>query len=135
MTDLVRSELVNINGILVEEISYKYFSHEIRINRDHQTQELMKRIGLHGPHYKTEGIYLSQIFQSVKKERVLNCGAETLTLTKKLVQKLKIAQFAMKGLLFGITFRDCITNIELRRRTKLIESRVSCKLESRANIL
>lgn len=131
MTNLVLGEGVYIDGIQVEETtSYKYLGHEIRINRDNQTCELLRRIGLTWAAFGNLRHILKSNLPICLKRKVFNqCvlpvltyGAETLTLTKKAVQKIKVTQRAMERLMLGLTLRDHITNDELRRRTRVIDA-------------
>lgn len=131
MTNLVLSEGVYIDGIQVEETtSYKYLGHEIRINRDNQTHELMRRIGLTWAAFgNLRHVFKADLPICLKRKvfnqcvlPVLTYGAETLTLTKKIVKKIKVAQRAMERSMLGLTLRDHITNIELRRRIKLVDA-------------
>jgi len=47
MTNLVLGGSVRVGGeIVTETTAYKYLGHEIRIDRDNQTSDLDRRIGL-----------------------------------------------------------------------------------------
>lgn len=131
MTNLVLGDGVYIDDIQVEETtSYKYLGHEIRINRDNQTCELLRRVGLTWAAFGNLRHILKSNLPICLKRKVFNqCvlpvltyGAETLTLTKKAVQKIKVTQRAMERLMLGLTLRDHITNDELRRRTRVIDA-------------
>lgn len=131
MTNLVLSEGVCIDGMQIEEVtSYKYLGHELRINKDNQTHELARRIGLTWAAFgNLRHIFKTDIPICLKRKvfnqcvlPVLTYGAETLTLTKRTAQKVGVTQRAMERSMLGLSLRDHITNTELRRRTGVTDA-------------
>lgn len=131
MTNLVLSENINIAGTTIEQTSaYKYLGHEIRLSRDNQTNELIRRIGLTWAAYgKLRDVFKSDLPVCLKRKvfdqcvlPVLTYGAETLTLTKTSANKIRTTQRAMERSMLGLTLRDRITNTELRRRSGVTDA-------------
>lgn len=50
---------------------------------------------------------------------VTTYGAETLTLTKRSVEKMEVAQRKMKRFMLGIRIQDRVRNTETRRRSEI----------------
>ena len=131
MTNLVVSEGLNLNGSNLELVSsYKYLGHELRIGRDNQTCEINRRIGLAWAGFgKLQYVFKAHIPVCLKRKvyeqcvlPILTYGAETLTLTKKTVNKIRIAQRKMERSLLDVSLKDKIRNTVLRERTKLIDA-------------
>ncbi|XP_045459984.1 uncharacterized protein LOC123689085 [Harmonia axyridis] len=105
--------------------SYIYLGHEVRIGRDNQTAELLRRTTLGWAAYgKLRDVFKSDIPTKLKRKAfnmcvlpVLTYGAETLTLTKASARKLQKTQRRMERSMLGISLRDRIRNEEIRRRT------------------
>jgi len=53
---------------------------------------------------------------------VLTNGAETLTLTKKTINKIRVAQRALERAMLGISLRDRGSNIRLRRMSGVTDA-------------
>ncbi|GJQ74379.1 hypothetical protein Trydic_g21253 [Trypoxylus dichotomus] len=53
---------------------------------------------------------------------VLTHGAETLTLTKKTTNKIRIAQTAMERSMLELSVKDKVPNTEVRNRTKVTDA-------------
>jgi len=128
MTNLVLGGTVSLDSEGIGEVDeYKYLGHQIRINRDNQTRELQRRIGLGWAAYGgLRDVFSSSIPMSLKRKvydqcvlPVMTYGAETLTLTKGTVEKLEVAQRKMERAMLGIRLQDRIRNTEIRRRTKV----------------
>lgn len=106
----------------MEEVNeYKYLGHEIRISRDNQTQELARRIELGWAAYgRLKDVFNSGIPISLKScvLPVFRYGAETLTLTKNVVSKLRVALRKMERAMLAIRLQDRIRNTEISRRTQ-----------------
>ena len=126
MTNLVLGGTISLGNKTIEEVDeYKYLGHQIRINRDNQTKELQRRIGLGWAAYgRLRDIFGSDIPMSLKRKvydqcvlPVMTYGAETLTLTKYTVEKLEVAQRKMERAMLGIRIQDRVRNSEIRRRT------------------
>lgn len=131
MTNLVPSCNLMLEGKEIQYvISYKYLGHEIRIGRDNQTCELNRRIGLTWAAFgRLRHVFKSDIPMCLKRKvfdqcvlPVLTYGSETLTLTQKTVNKIRITQRAMERSMLGVTLRDKIRNEELRRKTKITDA-------------
>ncbi|CAG9839982.1 unnamed protein product [Diabrotica balteata] len=91
MTNLVPNELIEIEKSPIELVEkYVYLGHEIRLTRDNQTCELLRRISLGWAAFrKMRDIFKTNIPIHLKRKAfnqcvlpVLTYGAETLTLTK-----------------------------------------------------
>lgn len=126
MTNLVLGEGIYIDGIRVEETtSFKYLGHEISIGRDNQTLEILRRIGLAWAAYgNLKYVFKAELPNCLKRKvfnqcvlPVLTYGAETLTLTKRTIKKIRVTQLAMERSMLGISLRDHIPNTEIRRRS------------------
>lgn len=126
MTNLVLGEAINIDGTRVEETtSFKYLGHEITIGRDNQTLEISRRIGLAWAAYgNLKYVFKAELPNCLKRKvfdqcvlPVLTYGAETLTLTKRTIKKIRVTQLAMERSMLGISLRDHIPNNEIRRRS------------------
>lgn len=131
MTNLVVSNSITLEYSEIEQVScYKYLGHEIRINRDNQTAELQRRIGLAWAAFgNLRKIFKSDIPTCLKRKvfdqcilPVLTYGAETLTLTRKTIKKIQITQRAMERSMLGVSLRDRIQNREIRRRTGVADA-------------
>lgn len=131
MTNLVASgNLVTDEGDEIEQThKYKYLGHEIQICRDNQTSEVTRRIGLGWVAFgKLRNALRGKLPICLKRKVFNQCvlpvmiyGAETLTLTRKSINKLQVAQRAMERSMLGITRRDKVTNITIRSRTKVAD--------------
>ena len=131
MTNLVPSENISIAGEAINQTnSYKYLGHEICIGRDNQTIELDRRLRLAWVAFgKLNYVFKSSLPVCLKRKTfnqcvlpVLTYGAETLTLTKRTVHKIRVAQRAMERVMLGISLRDKVTNQEIRRRTGVVDA-------------
>lgn len=131
MTNLVLNRNVSIAGRDIEQtVAYKYLGHEIRLGRDNQTCELPRRIGLTWAAFgKLNYIFKSSLPVCLKRKTfnqcvlpVLTYGAETLTLTRKVVDKIRVTQRAMERQMLGVSLRDRIPNEEIRNRTGTIDA-------------
>lgn len=127
MTNLVLSNSLKINNINIEQTySYKYLGHEISIERDNQTREIQRRIGLTWAAFgKLKSVFRSNLPICLKRKvfnqcvlPVLTYGAETLTLTRKNITKIQVMQRRMERSMLGITLRDRVPNTTIRLRTK-----------------
>ncbi|KAL3283461.1 hypothetical protein HHI36_006605 [Cryptolaemus montrouzieri] len=126
MTNLITSENIQIGDAEIEEVhAYKYLGHEIKISRDNQTCEIFRRVGLTWAAFgKLSNILKSDIPICLKRKVYNQCvlpvmtyGAETLTLTKKSANKVRVAQRAMERCMLGLYLRDRISNDIIRQRS------------------
>lgn len=131
MTNLVMSENIKLEGYNIEQVtSYKYLGHELRIGRDNQTCEISRRIGLAWAAFgKLQYIFKTNIPTCLKRKvfdqcvlPVLTYGAETLTLTKKTVNKVRIAQRKMERSMLGISLSDRIENNRIREMSGVADA-------------
>jgi len=53
---------------------------------------------------------------------VMTYGAETLTLTKKTINRIRVTQRVMERSMLGISLRDRIHNNEITRRTGVVDA-------------
>jgi len=127
MTNLVLAQNIRIGDSDIKETHmYKYLGHEIQIGKNNQTHEIQRRIGLGWAAFgKLRETFKSDIPICLKRKVYEQCvlpvmtyGAETLTLTKKTAENLRVAQRAMERAMLGITRRDRIPNNTIRQRTK-----------------
>lgn len=91
MTNTVPSNLLSVHNNQIQMVhSYIYLEHEVRIDRDNQTAELLRKITLRWAAYdKLPDAFKSDILIKLKREALTMCvlpiltyGAETLTLIK-----------------------------------------------------
>lgn len=101
MTNLVAGENIWVNNWKSEQVySYKYLGHGIRLGRDNQTCEIDSSIcPTRAAFRKLCDILRSDISLSLQRKvynqrvlPVLTYGSETLTVTKKPVNKIRVAQ-------------------------------------------
>lgn len=127
MTNLVPSSNISINDEEIEYVTcYKYLGHELRIGRDNQTCEISRRIKLSWAAFGKlrNTVFKTNIPVCLKRKvfeqcvlPVLTYGAETLTLTRKSVEKIRVTQRAMERSMLGLTLRDRIPNAIIRAKT------------------
>ncbi|KAH1010977.1 hypothetical protein HUJ04_000425 [Dendroctonus ponderosae] len=125
MTNLVMSNCIMLNDTPIEQVSsYQYPGHKMKVNRDNQTHELNRRIGLTWAAYgRLKHVFTSKIPVCLKRKvfgqcvlPVLTYGAQALTLTKQYRNKIKIAQRKMERAMLGVSLRDRIANNIKRQR-------------------
>ncbi|XP_030747772.1 transcription factor IIIB 90 kDa subunit-like [Sitophilus oryzae] len=138
MTNLVISGNVSVDGANIEQVySYKYLGHEITIGRDNQTHEIQRRVGLTWAAFgKLRYVLKSDLPMCLKRKvfhqcvmPVLTYGAETLTLTKKSIEKIRVAQRAMERAMLGVSLRDKIPSTVIKQHPCLYILRFASKLE------
>ena len=91
---------------------------------------IYRRIGLAWAAFgRLRGVFKSDIPISLKREvfgqcvlPVLTYGAETKTLMKRGVSKIRVTQYAIEGSMLGITIEDKIRNTEIRRRICVLDA-------------
>lgn len=119
MTNLVLAQNIKTGDSEIKETyMYKYLGHEIQIGKNNQTHEIQRRIGLGWAAFgKLREVFKSNIPICLKRKvydqcvlPVITYGAETLTLTKKSAENLRVGQRAMERAMLGITRRDRIPN-------------------------
>lgn len=131
MTNLVLSQNISVDNAYIEQVvRYKYLGHELKITRDNQTSELHRRIGLTWAAFgKLRDVFKSEMPICLKRKvynqcvlPVLTYGAETLTLTKKTAEQIRVAQRAMERSMLGISLRDRVPNKTIRQKTGLTDA-------------
>lgn len=109
---------------LVEE--YIYLGHSIKIGKSNQTAEITRRIGLSWAAFGKLSYILRQPKIPVNLKRkvydtcilpVATYGLETVTLTMNSANRLRVCQRAMERAMLGVSLRDRIRNVDIRRRT------------------
>lgn len=119
MTNLVSNR--NLKADEIEQTQkYRYLGHEIQIYWDIQTSEVTGRIGLGWPAFGKLRNTLKGMFTYLKRKVSNQCEAETLTLMKKSINKLQLAQRAMERLMLGITKSDIMPSTTIRNKTKVV---------------
>ncbi|CAH2270058.1 jg16518 [Pararge aegeria aegeria] len=59
--------------------------------------------------------------RSLQDHTVMTYGSETWSLTMGLIRRLRVTQRAMERAMLGVSLRDRIRNVEIRRRTKVTD--------------
>lgn len=106
---------------------YVYLGHSLSFGQSSQVKEIARRIQLGWAAFsKLEDVLRSQIPQCLKTKvfnqcvlPILTYGAETWTLTKANMHKIKVAQRAMERAMLGISLVDRVPNVEIRRKTRV----------------
>lgn len=122
--------VTNDNHTLEVIEDYVDLGHIIKLGKDNQRAEIIRRIGLTWAAFGK----LSRILRDPKisinlKRTVYNTcvlpvstyGLETTTLTRSTANKLRICQRAMERAMLGISLRDKIRNEEIRMRTNVAD--------------
>ncbi|KAH1021700.1 hypothetical protein HUJ04_011183 [Dendroctonus ponderosae] len=118
---------LNMNLHKTEVINSHQEDEQITINNS--TAEVARRTQLGWAAFSNvRNILKREIPTSLKRERfekcimpVLTYRLQTMTLTKKSMQKLSVLQGSMERAMLGITRRDRITKEEIRSRTKVTD--------------
>ncbi|CAH2235547.1 jg23974 [Pararge aegeria aegeria] len=108
---------------------YTYLGQIVQLDRNRFEKEIDRRIQLGwGAFGKLRRVFPSPIPQCLKTKvfdqcvlPVMTYGAETWTLTARLIHKLQVAQRAMERAMLGISLRDKIRNEVIRQRTKVTD--------------
>lgn len=108
--------------------SYIYLGHKITLGLGNQTAEVERRISQAWAAFGANNQILRNKKLSIKLKAkvfeecitpVFTYGAETMTLTERSAEKLRVAQRAMERAMLGITLRDRRRNEWIRRKTGL----------------
>ncbi|KAJ2938424.1 hypothetical protein O0L34_g12865 [Tuta absoluta] len=108
---------------------YIYLGHCLSFGPQSQVKEVERRIQLGWAAFgKLKDVFKSQIPQNLKTRVFNQCvlptltyGAETWTLTRESLHKIKVAQRAMERSMLGIKLQDRVRNEEIRRRTRVVD--------------
>ena len=128
MTNYKTNEIIEIDNIEIEKVEeYKYLGQTIAIEdrTAYETQLRIKAGWLVFGKYKE--IFQNKDIPMNLKRKVFNLcilptltyGCQTWTLTKDIVQKMKICQRKMERKMLGIKLIDKIPNLEIREKTKV----------------
>ncbi|XP_047037261.1 uncharacterized protein LOC124642702, partial [Helicoverpa zea] len=126
----VLPEPIAIHGAVLEVVrKYVYLGQTLQLGRNNFEDEVNRRIQLGWAAFgKLRRVLTSSIPQCLKTKVFNQCvlpvmtyGAETWTLSVRLVHKFKVAQRAMERAMLGISLRDRIRNEVIRQRTKVID--------------
>ncbi|KAG7307782.1 hypothetical protein JYU34_006375 [Plutella xylostella] len=119
---------ITVGNSSVEVVDkYVYLGQCLSFDKDSQTKEIARRIQLGWAAFgNLADVFKSSLPQCLKTKVFNQCvlptltyGAETWTLTKTGMHKIKVAQRAMERTMLGISLVDRIPNVEIRRRTKV----------------
>lgn len=123
-------EQVIVNGQRIENVKeYIYLGHAIKLGKENQTTEISRRIKLGWAAFgKLNFIFKSKIPNSLKRDVYNKCvlpvmtyGLETMTMTARSVNRLRVSQRAMERAMMGISLRDHIRNEDIRRQTRITD--------------
>lgn len=125
----------NININYVEE--YIYLGQNISF-KQHHSFEVEKRIKkAWGAYWSLKHIFKSSMDISLKKKALdsivtptLLYGCQTWPITKEVINKLQKCQRAMERSMLGLTLRNRIKHIDIRKKTKIIDAaKMACHLK------
>lgn len=132
-------EHIDLLGQQVERVdSYVYLGQEVKMGKGNQELEIDRRIRLGWAAYgKMRYIFNSNLPLKLKAKIYMECilpvttyGSETWTLTKRILNKLRVHQRSIERKMLGITLRDHKTNEWIRNRTKVEDiARRVCSLK------
>lgn len=124
-------EHILIDGIELENVEeYIYLGHTIKIGKENQSAEIRRRIRLTWAAFgKMKHILRNGTIPINLKRKVFDTcimpvatyGLETMAMTKKTANRLRIMQRAMERAMLGISLRDRKRNEEIRERTKVVD--------------
>ncbi|CAB3240548.1 unnamed protein product [Arctia plantaginis] len=126
----VLPEPIAVHGAVLEVVqNYVYLGQTLQLGRNNFEDEVNRRIRLGWAAFgKLRRVFSSSIPQCLKTKVFNECvlpvmtyGAETWTLTVRLVHKFKVAQRAMERAMLGVSLRDRIRNEVIRQRTKVTD--------------
>ncbi|RVE40575.1 hypothetical protein evm_014776 [Chilo suppressalis] len=126
----VLPEPIAIHGAVLEVVQkYVYLGQTLQLSRNNFEEEVNRRIRLGWAAFgKLRQVLTSSIPQCLKTKVFNQCvlpvmtyGAETWTLTVRLVHRFKVAQRAMERAMLGVSLKDRIRNEVIRQRTRVID--------------
>jgi hypothetical protein len=125
--DRIGNLAVNVQGNIIERVGhYIYLGKNISFNND-TSDEIKRRIQLSDR--KLPISLKTKVFNQCIMP-VLSYGSETWSTTKRLETKLQVTQRAMERIIVGVSKRDKITNINLRKMTGLYDIVIIIQHES-----
>ncbi|CAH2269433.1 jg11741 [Pararge aegeria aegeria] len=106
-------------------VEYVYLGHTVQLGKSNFEKEVNRRILLGWAAFgKLRDIFSSKIPQCLKTRACEQCellvttyGSETWSLTVGLIRRLKVTQRAMEKAMLGVSLRDQIRNVQIRRTT------------------
>jgi hypothetical protein len=124
-------ENITIDNINVEKVEqYIYLGHAIKNEKENQTLEIKRRTQLSWAAFGKLSFILKdrKIPIHLKRKTYDTCilpvatyGLETMAITRKMAEQLRVTQRAMERAMLNISLRDKIPNTEIRRRTKVTD--------------
>lgn len=122
---------ITIDNTTIENVDhYIYLGHKIKLGKENQNAEIKRRIHLAWVAFGK----LNYIFKDkkvplhLKRKAYNSCilpvityGLETMAITRKVAEQLKVTQRAMERVMLGITLRDKVRNRQLRDKTKITD--------------
>ncbi|KAI8430300.1 hypothetical protein MSG28_000610 [Choristoneura fumiferana] len=121
---------LTVHGQVLERVDeYVYLGQTMSLEKSGQDLEIQRRIRLGWAAFgKLSDVLRGDIPLNLKRRCFEQCvlpvlvyGAETWTLTQKVIHKLQVTQSAMERAMLGISLRDRFRNTEIRRRTRLTD--------------
>lgn len=125
------TEHIYIDGTRLENVEeYIYLGHSIRVGKENQTAELKRRIRLTWIAFgKMNYIFRNNDIPINLKRKVFDTcilpvatyGLETMAITKKSANQLRVMQRAMERAMLNVSLRDRKRNDEIRQKTKVVD--------------
>ncbi|XP_044767130.1 uncharacterized protein LOC123323016 [Coccinella septempunctata] len=124
-------ETIHVDGTKLENVKeYVYLGHAIKIGKENQTAEIKRRIRLAWAGFgKMNYIFKNKSIPINLKRRafdtcilpVATYGLETMAMTKKTANQMRVMQRAMERVMLGISLRDRKRNEDIRQKTRVID--------------
>lgn len=124
-------EPIYIDGTQLENVEeYIYLGHAIKIGKENQTAEIKRRIRLAWVGFgKMNYIFRNCSIPINLKRKVFDTcilpiatyGLETMAMTRKTANQLRVMQRAMERAMLGISLRDRQRNEDIRQRTRVVD--------------
>lgn len=119
--------IITVDNTIIEKVEqYVYLGHIIKNGKENQLAEIKRRIKLTWAAFGKLSFILKDknIPMHLKRKTYDSCilpvatyGLETMAITRKTAEELRVAQRAMERAMLGISLREKIPNTEIRRRT------------------
>lgn len=132
-TKIMSSEPLSviIEGTIIEQVSqYTYLGHNIKLGRENQGAEILRRKQLSWAAFGKLGHILANKSIPINLKRkvydscvlpVTTYGLETTAITRANAQKLQVMQRAMERRMLHVSLRDRVRNDDIRSRTKVAD--------------
>lgn len=125
------NQVIQIDGTVLENVTeYVYLGHTLKLGKENQTAELRRRITLSWAAFRKLSYILKSKTVPINLKRkvyeacvlpVTTYGLETVTMTKKSAEQLRVTQRSMERAMLGISLRDRIRNEVIREKTKVTD--------------